>query len=749
MKRIFLLFLIMLVSRIVVNAQAGSCNGDPSYGTRVLQGNDKQKLITYNIKHTFTLYPTVNFAPKIFTVAFNHAWVNEPSTNCKHAKVNPAIQPISFKKYQKDTIINEVPYNNAALVDTLVHLVPNTGANLIDSAFADSCYSRAKASTCVVINPVTSGSVTGVMQSYGFAQAINPPINSDAYAFSWCGVSVQDGKPLKKGDIGWVADVESSLKGKSRNIRQKGGSSDPINFHVHDFNTNLDTSGTLLSVVLDFQMEDDTLDRTNYWSNDTVHIESDSALFKIHFPSPFTASQGLLSLTVFNGFVVQAQATGVFSTVQLPTPGTHVPFSFPLLNAINFHYNLDTTGLFNNDSIEVTLFMFGNNENNNTATYDTAQLVPTPNRPGCPGGNDGSIDLFVNYGTPPYLFSWSNGATTQQITGLFSGNYTVTVTDSLGITSTKTIFLPDPPPMVISASVNQVSCKGAKDGSIAITVSGGTPGYTYLWNNGAHSVIRTSLSPKTYTLTVTDSKGCTAVASYTITQPPALNVNVYQKNATCNGKCNARAKVTPSGGTPPYTYSWSNSATTALITQLCAGTYVCTVTDANGCSKTKLFVILQPPPLSLSAFPGTLPGEATAAATGGTPPYAYKWFTVPLQTTATATGLTGGTVYQVKVIDFNSCTSTILFTMPMNREGHADERATIFPNPAQDVLHVHFENLPAGCIISIIDATGKVILERTASRREEEIDISKLANGLYLVKVSGPDWISAQKIMKE
>jgi hypothetical protein len=202
------------------------------------------------------------------------------------------------------------------------------------------------------------------------------------------------------------------------------------------------------------------------------------------------------------------------------------------------------------------------------------------------------------------------------------------------------------------------------------------------------------------------------------------------------------------GGTPPYSYTWSNGATTALITQLCAGTYVCTITDSHGCSKTKVFVILQPPPLLLSASPGPGPGTATAVGTGGTPPYTYKWFTSPVQTTATATGLIGGTVYQVKVIDFNACTATILFTMPLNRmDMQAGRGASVFPNPASDVLHIQINGDPAGCNITMINALGDVVWDQHVSKREEEIDVSSFAGGIYLVRVTGPGWSTAKKIM--
>lgn len=749
MKRIYLL--LILLNCCITHVKSQGCNGNPSYGTRALIAGETQKLITYNIKHSFTLYPTVNFLPKVYTVSFNHAWVNEPVTGCKHAKVNPANQPPTFQKYKKDTIINDIPYNNQAHVDTLVHWVENVGGNLLDTAYSDSCYSRSKASTCITIDSIKPTKVTGVLQSYGFSQAINPTINTDAYAFSWSGVSVIDGQPIKKGAIGWVPGTSTATKGKSRNIRQKAGTNDPIVFRVHDFVTGLDTSGTLLSIVMRQQLEDDTLTKTNYWLNDTVHLESDSVMFKIHFPSPFTASQGFLYLLVENGAVVQSIKTGVFNSVPLPFPSTLVPLSFPLDNLINFHYNLDTSGLFNNDSIEVTLFMYGNNENHHVITYDTIPMVPSRQHPSCAGGNDGAISMYLNFGTPPYTFTWSNGATTKDISNLASGVYTLVVADSLGNIATSSVSLTDPPVLLISGSVTNITCKGIHNGTINVSATGGTPGYTFLWNNGSTNASRSNLYPNTYTVTVTDSKGCNSMMVFTVTQPAAsLTMSSTKTNVNCNGLCTGKASVIPSGGTPPYLFTWSNGAITSSVNALCAGSFTCTITDGNGCTKSKTFTITQPAALNLSVIASGIPGEATAFATGGIAPYVYKWFTVPVQQTATATGLVGGNVYKVKVTDFKSCTKTVFFTMPLIRMGATDnsKEISVYPNPASARLYIGFGNhLPEGCMIKLLDGLGRTVCEIPVRNRNEEIDVSSYSSGLYLVKISGPGWQVVRKVV--
>lgn len=751
MKKIILLLVSLCFFKVSFGQLPNACNPNPLNGTKTLQPGQSQKLITYKIKHTFTLYPSFNFTPKIYLVSFNHAWVNEPFPFCKNYKVKPVGQPASFKPYAKDTIIEGIPYNNLAKVDTTMTWIENTGHNRMDSAFSNSCVSRAKATTCITVDTVKNNSVTGIIQAFGFSQAINPPVNSNTYAFSWSGVSVEDGQPLLQGDLDWLPVIEMGKTGKSRNIRQKAGSNDPVTFNVHDFNTNLDTSGTLLSITMRHQMEDDTLSVYNYWENDTVHIESDSLLFKVEFPSPFTASQGFIYLLVQNGFIQQALKTGVFNPVLLPSPGTPVPFSFPFNNLISFHYNLDTTGLFGNDSVRVRLFMDGNNENPEVKTYDTNQVVPDINRPSCPGGNDGSITLFINYGQPPYSYSWSTGATTKDISGLSAGTYFVSVIDSLGTLASLNMVVNDPPILVLTGTKTDVTCYGAKNGSISLVATGGTPGYSFLWNDGSTKVSRNSLAPNTYTITVTDAMGCTASISFTISQPPALTAGTTQKNIKCNGTCNGWAKITGYGGTPPYTFIWNNGATTPKIELLCAGTYVATVTDNAGCTKSKIFVITQPPILSLAVMQSG-PAEATALATGGTPPYVFKWFTLPVQTTATATGLIGGNVYKVKVTDALLCTATLFFTMPISREGifsNSADEIYLSPNPFRDVLYLNIGQSSAeGCRIEVMDVLGKSVLSFNSTKRNESVNMTRFRDGLYVIKFDFGNKILMKKILK-
>ena len=291
----------------------------------------------------------------------------------------------------------------------------------------------------------------------------------------------------------------------------------------------------------------------------------------------------------------------------------------------------------------------------------------------CNGGGNGTATVSPTGGTPGYTYSWApSGGTNATATGLAAGTYTVTVTDANACTGTKSFTITQPTALNTAAgSKTDVSCNGGGNGTATVAPTGGTPGYTYSWApSGGTAATATGLSAGTYTVTVTDANACTGTKSFTINQPTALNTTAGSKtDVSCNGGTNGTATVTPTGGTPAYTYSWAPSGgTAATATGLAPGTYTVTVTDANACTGTKSFTIAEPTALNTTAGSktdvscnGGANGTATVAPTGGTPAYTYSW--APSGgTAATATGLAAGT-YTVTVTDANACTGTKSFTI--------------------------------------------------------------------------------------
>lgn len=296
----------------------------------------------------------------------------------------------------------------------------------------------------------------------------------------------------------------------------------------------------------------------------------------------------------------------------------------------------------------------------------------------CNGAATGSITATPGGGTAPYTYLWNpSGQTTQTATGLALNTYTVTVSDANGCTQTASTTLTQPPTAVgdsISASTN-ISCFGASNGSATAVAYGGIGPYTFLWSPGGQTTATaTGLGPVVYTVRATDVNGCTSQQTISITQPTALSAVVSQfDNVSCRNNANGSMTIVPSGGTPPYTHSWSNGANTAAITNLGPGNYTDTVRDSKNCvflisqTITQPAVVLGIPASSVtttnvSCFGGAN-GTASVNPTGGTLPYTITWSNGDTGTLADS--LVAGT-YQVSIVDGNNCTfdSTITITAP-------------------------------------------------------------------------------------
>ena len=221
-----------------------------------------------------------------------------------------------------------------------------------------------------------------------------------------------------------------------------------------------------------------------------------------------------------------------------------------------------------------------------TVTASTGlTLTPSVTNVNCFGGSTGAINLTVSSGTTPYTYNWGGGVTTQNRTALAAGSYTVTVTDASGCSGTTTITLTQPATALdATATATNVTCGGGTTGTINITPTGGTSPYTYDWGGGITTQNRTSLAAGTYTVTVTDAKGCTKTVMQTITQPLVLALSLTKTDVSCTGGTDGAINLTVSGGTSPYTYNWGGGITTQNRTGLSVGTYTVTVTDANNCT---------------------------------------------------------------------------------------------------------------------------------------------------------------------
>lgn len=279
----------------------------------------------------------------------------------------------------------------------------------------------------------------------------------------------------------------------------------------------------------------------------------------------------------------------------------------------------------------------------------------------CFGGSDGTATVLASGGTAPYTYQWSNNQTTQTASNLSAGTHSVSITDANGCILTNSVLITEP--TVLNTSVNIVQnalCAGTNTGSATVTASGGTAPYSYLWSNSQASATATGLAAGKHFVLVTDANGCSRTDSIIITEPNYLSSAISSKSdVSCYNGSDGNAMVTASGGTTPYSYQWSNSAQTSTITNLAAGKYLVTITDANNCSLIDSVLINQPDSLYSNFISvidasclGFDDGSAEVQPIGGTPPYTYQWS--DNQVTNKAENLAAG-LYSIVITDANGC----------------------------------------------------------------------------------------------
>jgi hypothetical protein len=214
---------------------------------------------------------------------------------------------------------------------------------------------------------------------------------------------------------------------------------------------------------------------------------------------------------------------------------------------------------------------------------------------------------------------------------LAAGSYTLTATDASGCSATLNVTILEPAIIAITANTTNISCSGLINGSIDVSVTGGTPAYSYAWSNNTTNQDLTNLSIGTYNLTVTDVNGCTNSFQQTITQPIPITTTSYVQNLDCEYATGA-VDLNVFGGTAPFTFLWSNGLTTQDALGLTPGNYSVTITDNNLCTTTESFTVIQiPGTVSITAVQTNVTcnsfnnGSIDVTISGGLEPYNINW----------------------------------------------------------------------------------------------------------------------------
>lgn len=314
--------------------------------------------------------------------------------------------------------------------------------------------------------------------------------------------------------------------------------------------------------------------------------------------------------------------------------------------------------------------------------------LDTTNWFGCAVGGNGDINVAISGGTMPYSFSWSNGATSQNLTGVPAGMYSLTVTDNAGCASTQNFTLAAPVPLSLAPDmVTDVSCFGLSDGSASVTASGGIGNYSYMWMTSPpqNTAMITGQAADTLGVAVTDEAGCVEDLEVIISQPDSLEANISGTDETVMGANDGTAAVLPSGGNSPYTVSWSNGETGTSIDSLAPGMYIATITDSKGCETTDS--------VEVAAGPVSIEDELSMGITS----------------------------------------------------------LRIFPNPSQGQFNLEMElNDRQSVLVRITDLNGKEIIrfsESNITALQKDISLNHVADGMYLLLIQTRTGTTSRKLV--
>lgn len=371
-----------------------------------------------------------------------------------------------------------------------------------------------------------------------------------------------------------------------------------------------------------------------------------------------TTSPSSSSCNICNGSIVSSTSPG--TTYNWSGPNGYSSTLTSPSNLCTGTYTLIATGATGCSSTTTTT----------VGSLSTVTLTTSSVPSNC-GACDGAATVNASGGTVPYSFSWNpTGNTTPTSTGLCAGIYYATVTDANGCTATSTVVISNTSTLAANLTTTSTSCN-ACNGMIAASPTGGTGPYTYLWSPGGVTTPNHSgLCAGTYNVTITDSSGCSVTSSATVTSTNPVYVTASSTASTC-GACNGAVSVAATGGTPGYMYSIDNGVTqqaSGNFSGICAGAYVATVTDANGCtgiytvgvssSNTGTFTVSNS--IQNETGYGLHDGSINLTISGSTAPYAFTWSNGA--TSEDIYSLAGGT-YTVTITDNNGDCATYTYTV--------------------------------------------------------------------------------------
>lgn len=634
-----------------------------SAGTYTLQVNDAANGCTQTSATavTGTPPPTVSTSGGGLTCAVVNVTLNT-STNAS----NPGFAwtgPNGYTSSLQSPVVNTSGTYNLIVTDSVTGCTKTAEAVVTANTSAPGAGASASgAITCVVNNVSLSGTSPDTLAAFawdgpnGFTSTLqNPTVNASG-VYNLVVTNAANG-----------CTSSASATVALNNAQPNASAAAPGNLNCNAAQLQLSGAGSAQGANISY-----------LWTTANGHIVSGAETL-----TPVVDEPGVYSLQVING------DNGCTNTA-----GTTVVESAPVSAGISNQSNVGCFGAANGSATAVPgggngSYAFAWSNGANTATLsnvnagvyvvvvtdgenctasnsvtitqpDALQANATAAAQSANGINDGSATASPSGGTASYTYLWNTGASTQTITGLAPGTYTVSVSDANNCTAVQTVTV-NAFNCTLGASISSgnISCHGANNGAAAVSLSGQAEPVVYTWSNGANTAAVTNLAPGDYTVSITDGNNCPALLNVTISEPPVLQANATATNESAAGANDGTASANASGGAGSFTYMWNNGANTVFIAGLAPGTYTVVVTDANGCTAQQT-VNVNPFNCAVGAqsiisnvsCAGAANGSATITPVGGTAPYNYLWSNGA--TTATISNLSGGS-FTATITDANNC----------------------------------------------------------------------------------------------
>ena len=386
--------------------------------------------------------------------------------------------------------------------------------------------------------------------------------------------------------------------------------------------------------------------------------------------------------------------------IDVTVSGGTSPYTYEWVDNFGNKYNRDVGNVFNTGNLSnIPAGVYDLKVTDSNGCQETLQVeIKQPDElkidfnkvdVSCFNGSDGTIDVTASGGVAPYTFTWSDFGNGASRTNLSAGKYTVTVTDKNNCQKSVEIEIQSAPQFNVSSVVTPISCFGANDGSIELTVVGGQAPVTLTWADDPQAgTKRTNLKSGVYSVLLKDSSGCEINEIYTISEPAKLQLSAIKTDAIdCANPNSGSIDLQVVGGNPPYTYIWSNGAVTEDLVDLPANNYTVTVVDANGCNIQETYSIVRPADINVDLTTSLRVVCETRdvyqvnklSITGGVFPYTIKW------SDGSVSGSNGEIMetnkegsYSVEVTDNNGCSKTLQIDVALPKIGYPEFDYTSF-----------------------------------------------------------------------